>query len=74
MKSELAAKLKEILDNMSQEEFDKEWSEITALNLEGPTFDQAIEHFTMMQSELGHFEFSSEPSIDFSEGDFKLAA
>jgi hypothetical protein len=31
MKSDLAEQLKEILDNMSQEEFDREWSKITAL-------------------------------------------
>jgi hypothetical protein len=33
MKSDLAEQLKEILDNMSQEEFDREWSKITALEL-----------------------------------------
>ena len=33
MKSDLAEQLKEILDNMSQEEFDREWSKITALGL-----------------------------------------
>jgi len=31
MKSDLAEQLKEILDNMSQEEFDREWQKITAL-------------------------------------------
>lgn len=33
MKSDLAEQLKEILDNMSQEEFDREWSKIAALEL-----------------------------------------
>ena len=33
MKSDLAEQLKEILDNMSQEEFDREWQKITALEL-----------------------------------------
>lgn len=33
MKSDLAEQLKKILDNMSQEEFDREWSKITALEL-----------------------------------------
>ena len=38
MKSELANKLKDILDNMSQEQFDEEWTKITELKLEGPSF------------------------------------
>jgi hypothetical protein len=46
MKSELANKLKEILDNMSQEQFDQEWSKITALNMGGPSFADAIEYFS----------------------------
>ena len=32
MKSELAKKLKEVLDNMSQEQFDMEWNAISSLN------------------------------------------
>ena len=36
-KSELASKLKEILDNMSQEEFNEEWKKITNLKMEGPS-------------------------------------
>ena len=36
-KSELASKLKELLDGMSQEEFDEEWKKITDLKLEGPS-------------------------------------
>jgi len=36
-KSELANKLKQILDNMSQEEFNEEWKKITDLKLEGPS-------------------------------------
>jgi hypothetical protein len=74
MKSEIAAKLKEILDKMSQEEFDKEWSEITALNLKGPTFDQAIEYFAMMPADFGHFEFNTKASVEFSGDNYKFAA
>ena len=40
MKSELAKKLKEVLDNMSQEQFDMEWNAISSLNMEGPTFEE----------------------------------
>jgi len=36
-KSELASKLKEILDNMPQEEFNEEWKKITDLKMEGPS-------------------------------------
>jgi hypothetical protein len=36
-KSELAEKLKDILDEMTQEDFDREWLEITNLNLESPS-------------------------------------
>ena len=49
MKSDLAINLKEVLDNMSQEQFDQIWSEITALNLEGPSFDDAIEYFSFSE-------------------------
>lgn len=38
MKSELASKLKDLLDQMSQDEFDKVWSEITKLEIESPSF------------------------------------
>lgn len=59
MKSELANKLKEILDNMSQEQFDLEWSKITALELEGPSFTDAIEYITMSVGQVGKFELNS---------------
>lgn len=41
-KPTLAEKLRELLDGMSQEEFDREWKEITKLGLEGPNFDEVI--------------------------------
>lgn len=43
MKSELAQKLKILLDNMSQEEFDKDWDKIVALNLPS-NFEQVIKN------------------------------
>lgn len=39
-KSELASKLKDVLSKMSQEEFDKEWSKVTSLNLESLSFEE----------------------------------
>jgi DNA-binding TFAR19-related protein (PDSD5 family) len=52
MKSELAKKLKEVLDNMSQEQFDMEWNAISALNMEGPTFEEAIEYYLLVASSI----------------------
>jgi hypothetical protein len=37
MKSELAEKLKDILDNTTQEEFDEVWKEITSKGIESPS-------------------------------------
>lgn len=42
----LSEKLKNLLDQMNQEEFDKEWSKITSLNLESLSFEDAIEFFS----------------------------
>jgi hypothetical protein len=50
--SELASKLKDVLSKMTQEEFDKEWSKVTSLNLESPSFEEAMEFFSLMQSQL----------------------
>ena len=50
-KSELASKLKELLDGMSQEEFDEEWKKITDLKLEGPSMIIPAEE-TMMSKIL----------------------
>lgn len=41
--SELANKLKTILDQMTQEEFDSEWSKVTSLNLESKLLANPIE-------------------------------
>jgi hypothetical protein len=62
-KSELANKLKQILDNMSQEEFDEEWKKITDLKMEGPSIiipkeEQKQHLIDMMKSdeELGLYD------------------
>jgi len=65
MQSDIATKLKDILNNMTQEEFDKEWSEITALQLEGPTLTEAIEFFALMKNRMGKFEMVSNTPTTF---------
>lgn len=75
MKSELAAKLKEVLDSMSQEDFDKEWSSITELNLEGPTFNEAIEYLSLVQNQLSNFEMVNTTSVPVEDNNtYALAA
>ena len=41
--SNLADKLKLLLDNMSQEEFDKSWAEVKQLGLIGPVVAEYVE-------------------------------
>lgn len=74
MKSELANKLKEILDNMSQEQFDQEWSKITALKLEGPSFTDAIEHFSVSIDKMGKFELNRDIQNEITPSKYYLAA
>jgi len=45
-KSELANNLKKILDQMTQEEFDSEWSNVTSLNLESRLLGDPIKILT----------------------------
>jgi hypothetical protein len=45
-KSELANSLKKILDQMTQEEFDSEWSKVTSLNLESRLLGDPIKTLT----------------------------
>ena len=35
-------KLKELLDQISQEQFEQEWSEIESLNLQGPSLEEIL--------------------------------
>lgn len=75
MKSELAKKLKEVLDNMSKEQFEKEWSQVTALNLKGPSFADAIDYITMSVNQFGKFELNSEvPTEIYADLNFTEAA
>lgn len=43
MKSELAKKLKNLLDNMSQEEFDLAWQEVAERNVDSPSFAEYLQ-------------------------------
>jgi len=74
MKSELANKLQDILDNMSQEQFDQEWSKITALQLEGPSFADAIEYFSVSIDKMGKFELNTDIQNDILPTTNYLAA
>jgi hypothetical protein len=51
MKSELANQLKNLLDNMSQEEFDRQWSEITAIGFDGPSFADILQQSCSLSEE-----------------------
>lgn len=42
--SELVNKLKEHLNSISQEEFEKEWAEIEKLGLKGPNIEQYVNY------------------------------
>ncbi len=52
----MAQKLKEILANTSQEEFDREWTEIENLGLNGPHADEVVEYLTFTQPTTVSYE------------------
>ena len=76
MKSELAKKLKSVLDEMSQEQFDLEWSAVTSLNLNGPSFTDAVEYFASMQNKMGSYELNSTVATEVIDvkNNYNLAA
>lgn len=77
MKSDLAKKLKEVLDNMSQEQFDQAWGAVTALGMEGPSFSDAIHYFTVESDSKKHFELLSNANSNVVKNDcskYHLAA
>jgi hypothetical protein len=75
LKSDIAAKLRDVLNNMSQEEFDKEWAQVTLLNLESPSFSQAIEYFTLKQDESECIEMDATQQLSDSYSiDYKSTA
>ena len=76
MKSDLATKLKNLLDNMSQEQFDASWAEITALNLKGPTLDEYFLQYANFGFENSTYQFARQEINTNVAGDnnFALAA
>ncbi len=75
MKSELAKKLKEVLDQMSQEEFDQEWFEILGLGLPGISADEMISSFEFIQEYSGGYDLDNIAVSDFSISEsYSLAA
>ena len=61
MKSDLAKKLKDVLDNMSREEFLQEWEDIRSLKLQGPSL-HSMRDFLRVQSRSSSFEIVEAPS------------
>lgn len=59
MKTQLAQRLKEVLNQMSQEDFDKVWVNIVDMKMEGPTFEDAIEYFSVPDTSMSSFRFGS---------------
>lgn len=53
----MAQKLKEILAKTSQEEFDREWTEIENLGLYGPHAYEVVEYLTFTQPTTVSYEF-----------------
>lgn len=72
----MAQKLKEILSNTSQEEFDREWTEIENLGFQGPNADEMIEYFTATQQTSVSYEFqpNNQNTILLSNSQFYTAA
>ena len=75
MKSEMALKLKEILDNTTQEEFDREWNEIKGLGMQGPTCEEVLTYFTVVAPTSGSYELVKNLQFKFvAEESICLAA
>lgn len=47
MKSEMVEKLKQILANSTQEEFDQDWAAIEELGFQGPSIEEFIASFSI---------------------------
>lgn len=78
MKSSLADRLKEVLDSMSQEQFDLEWNAIGNLNMTGPSFEDAIDYFSVPSVDIASFSFAGESPycepLDTTNKNFVIAA
>jgi len=49
MKQQVLEKLKELLASKTKEQFDREWAEIEAMGLEGPTVQEVLNSFSADQ-------------------------
>lgn len=76
MISEMAQKLKEILSNTSQEEFDRDWTEIESLGFQGPSADEIVEYFSISQQTTVSYEIkeSAENTLYLTNDSFYTAA
>jgi hypothetical protein len=52
----LSTKLKNVLDNMTQEKFDQEWKKVTDLNLEGPSIIPPEKHIQFINNNIEEFD------------------
>ena len=63
MKSQLAIQLKELLDNMSQDEFDLVWGDITERNTDSPKFSEYLQFLDdSLLNETVKYKFNEEES------------
>ena len=73
MKTEFGKKLKHLLDNMSQEEFDKQWNEIVALDLKGLTCDDYLD-FLANTPVNSNYKFEEQAPYVIQSNELSLAA
>lgn len=67
MENSLVTKLKNILDNTTQEQFDKEWNSILELGLNGHTIKDFMDLIDYSNYQLDNYsEFMNEINIDLN--------
>lgn len=73
MKSEVAKKLKEILESKTQEQKKQEWAAIKALNLVGPSMSDVFSFFAAIQSQGVNYSLESELLSASAAGEINYA-
>lgn len=67
MKSQLAKQLKDLLDKMSQEEFDVVWAKVTERDTDSPEFDEYSQFLTnSILNKTVKYKFSEEENTTVS--------
>lgn len=66
MAKRVSEQLKELLENLTQEQFDKNWAAIEALGLEGPSVESFIEN-SLMASTFAEVNMITEVVSKLSE-------